>query len=107
MKQNEKSKGVAYLLWLLFGWLGVHRFYAGRTGSGLAQLLVVAVSVVGLAVTIIWWLIDAFLIPDMINQHNLNTIDMIYGPEERKPQRPEEPPQLPSDVDPRRSSHAR
>ena len=102
-QQNEKSKGVAYLLWLLFGWLGVHRFYAGRTGSGLVQLLL-SLSVVGLAVTIIWWLIDAFLIPDMINQHNLKTIDMIYGTEPPKPQEQEPQRQIPQEVDPRRKA---
>ncbi|HPA71867.1 MAG TPA: NINE protein, partial [Spirochaetota bacterium] len=32
-----KSKGIAYLLWLLsiFGWLGLHRFYIGKIGTGL------------------------------------------------------------------------
>lgn len=102
-EQNEKSKGVAYLLWLLFGWLGVHRFYAGKTGSGLAQLLL-SLSVVGFVVTFFWWLIDAFLIPEMINEHNLNTIDMIYGSE--KPSQPQEEPvrELPSDVDGRRQA---
>lgn len=99
---HEKSKGVAYLLWLLFGWLGVHRFYAGKTGSGLVQLLL-SLSVVGLAVTIVWWLVDAFLIPDMINQHNLSVIDMIYG-EGPEPAQQEEPRALPSDTDPRRQA---
>lgn len=100
-EQNEKSKGVAYILWLLFGWLGVHRFYAGRTGSGLAQLLL-SLSVVGLGVTIIWWLIDAFLVPDMINSHNLKTINMIYGSDKREGE--EQPRQLPNDTDPRRQA---
>ncbi|MGL6015151.1 MAG: NINE protein, partial [Selenomonadaceae bacterium] len=32
-----KSKGIAYLFWLLgfFGWLGFHRFYLGKIGTGL------------------------------------------------------------------------
>ncbi|MEP0393283.1 MAG: TM2 domain-containing protein [Erythrobacter sp.] len=112
-EQNEKSKGVAYLLWLLFGWLGVHRFYAGKTGSGLAQLLL-SLSVVGFAVTFFWWLFDAFLIPDMINEHNLKAIDMIYGSEQAQKQDPkqgapkQQPPEplreLPNDVDARRQA---
>jgi TM2 domain-containing membrane protein YozV len=102
-QKNEKSKGVAYILWLFFGWLGVHRFYAGKTGSGLAQLLL-SLSFVGLAVTILWWLVDAFLIPSMINEHNLNAIDMIYGTEEPKPQEQEAPRQLPNETDSRRQA---
>ncbi len=37
----KKSKGVAYLLWLLsiFGWLGFHRFYLGRWGTGIFWIL--------------------------------------------------------------------
>jgi TM2 domain-containing membrane protein YozV len=32
-----KSKGTAYLLWLcsIFGWLGLHRFYLGKIGTGI------------------------------------------------------------------------
>lgn len=37
---NEaKSAGAAYLLWFFLGTLGAHRFYLGKTGSGVAQLL--------------------------------------------------------------------
>ena len=32
----KKSAVVAYLLWFFLGGLGVHRFYLGRTGSGIA-----------------------------------------------------------------------
>lgn len=37
----KKSKGVAYLLWLLsiFGWLGFHRFYLGRWGTAILWIL--------------------------------------------------------------------
>lgn len=100
-EENEKSKAVAYLLWLLFGWLGVHRFYAGKTGSGLVQLLL-SLSVVGLGFTILWWIVDAFLIPDMINSHNLNAIDMIYGTDEPVVGAQEGPRVLPDEVDERR-----
>ena len=36
---NQKSAGVAYLLWFLAGGFGGHRFYIGRTGSAVTQLL--------------------------------------------------------------------
>lgn len=101
-EQNEKSKGVAYILWLLFGWLGVHRFYAGKTKSGLAQLLL-TLSVVGFVlVSLWWWLIDAFLIPDMINERNLKTIDMIYGPEREENAEETEERELPVELDEKR-----
>ncbi len=76
---NRKSVGVAYLLWLFFGWLGGHRFYAGHTGSAVAQLML---SIVGwatawlgvgfllLAPLSIWLLVDAFLIPGWIRNRN-------------------------------------
>ena len=75
---NEaKSVGAAYLLWFFLGTVGAHRFYLGRVGSGGAQLIlfvlgcltafivVGAVLLVGLC---IWWIVDAFLIPGMIDE---------------------------------------
>lgn len=105
---NEKSKGVAYLLWLVFGWLGVHRFYAGKTGSGLAQLLL-TLSAVGFVVTFVWWIVDAFKIPEMINEHNLGVIDMIYGPERSVAEKSEQfadgrNRELPNETDERRQA---
>ncbi|RWA59460.1 TM2 domain-containing protein [Mesorhizobium sp.] len=76
---NEaKSAGVAYLFWFFLGALGAHRFYLGRTGTGIAELLlfifgwmtivagVGAVLLLGLG---IWVLVDAFLIPGMVQAH--------------------------------------
>jgi TM2 domain-containing membrane protein YozV len=36
-----KSKGTAYLLWLvsIFGWLGFHHFYLGKIGKGIIWIL--------------------------------------------------------------------
>jgi TM2 domain-containing membrane protein YozV len=103
-EQNEKSKGVAYLLWLFLGWLGVHRMYAGKTKSGIAQMLL-SFTVVGFVlVTLWWWIIDAFLIPGMINERNLKTIDMIYGPEKKGGAAPGEPGQIPTELDARRQA---
>lgn len=48
---------VAALLAFLLGTLGIHRFYLGRTGSGIAMLLL-SCTFVGLAVTVPWALID-------------------------------------------------
>ena len=77
---QKKSALIAYLLWWFLGTLGVHRFYLGRVGSGVAMLLLTVVSgvltviligFVGLAVVGLWWLVDAFLIPGMVKGHNV------------------------------------
>ena len=73
---NEaKSVGAAYLLWFFLGTLGAHRFYLGRTGSGVVQLLLfvlgwlttfIVIGIALLAALGIWWIVDAFLISAMI-----------------------------------------
>ncbi len=101
-EENSKSIGIAYLLWLILGGLGVHRFYAGRTKSGIAQLLL-ALSVVGWLVLIPWLIADLFLIPGMVNQHNMKIIDMINGP---APERVAKEPmhKVQSELDPKREA---
>lgn len=72
---DGKSTVVAYLLLIFFGSLGAHRFYLGRTGSAVAQLLlcilgwltlVFVVGIVLLIVLGIWIIVDIFLVPGMI-----------------------------------------
>jgi TM2 domain-containing membrane protein YozV len=78
---NRKSTGAAYLLWFFLGGFGAHRFYLGRTGTAVAQLLLLFFGWIplftGWIALGIWWLIDAFLIPDMIKLDNLQTIQDI------------------------------
>lgn len=75
---HRKSTGASYLLWFFLGFLGAHRFYLGRTGSGIVQLLM-CLSVVGIIPLAFWWLIDAFRIPDMVLEKNMETIRMLGG----------------------------
>ena len=75
---NEaKSAGAAYLLWFFLGTLGAHRFYLGKTGSGVAQLLLFVLGWLTLGIFVggvllialgIWWIIDAFQISGMISE---------------------------------------
>ena len=85
---NKKSGVVAYLLWFFVGMFGGHRFYLGSTGPAIAQLVITLVSIVttfliigffGLAAVGIWVLIDAFLIPGMIQSYNSNLVEHLSG----------------------------
>ncbi len=96
---NKKETLIAYLLWFFLGSFGAHRFYLKRTGSAVGQLLlwllgvivmvvggIIAtpgtqsaqqtggiVAIVGIVMLIgfsIWWIVDAFLIPGIVNRHN-------------------------------------
>jgi TM2 domain-containing membrane protein YozV len=48
---SVKKRSLALLLCILYGWLGLHRFYAGKVGTGLAMMLTFG----GLG---IWYFID-------------------------------------------------
>ena len=55
--QTDRNKYVAALIAFLFGPLGIHRFYLGRIGTGVL-MLILSVSVIGLALSVPWALID-------------------------------------------------
>lgn len=52
---SPRSRLVALLFCILLGWIGVHRFYVGKIGTGI--LMVVTIGGLG-----IWTLIDLILI---------------------------------------------
>jgi len=66
---NKKTALVAYILWFFLGLFGAHNFYLGRTGVAVAQLIL-SLIIVGLVITIIWVLVDAFLIPGWVQRQN-------------------------------------
>ena len=59
-----KSKGVAYLLWFFLGIFSAHRFYLGKTGSGILYLLTLQLFGIG-------WFIDLFTLGGMVDNYNL------------------------------------
>ncbi len=75
----KKSVLVAYLLWFFLGWLGLHRFYLGYMLSAVLMLAlwvvgtvlsVVLIGYVILVVPVLWWAVDALLIPGMARAKN-------------------------------------
>jgi TM2 domain-containing membrane protein YozV len=66
---NKKQASVAYVLWFFLGYFGAHNFYLGRTGTAVAQLLL-TLTIVGVAITFFWTLVDAFLIPGWVRREN-------------------------------------
>ena len=84
---QPKSMGIAYALWLFLGQLGLHRFYLGRVGSGIAQLLLglvgwatvwFVIGVIPLAILWIWLFVDLFLTASMVREAN-RTITAAVG----------------------------
>jgi TM2 domain-containing membrane protein YozV len=55
--RTDRNKYVAALLAFFIGTLGVHRFYIGRTGSGVV-MLVLSLTLIGLVISAPWALID-------------------------------------------------
>lgn len=70
---QEKSKITAYVLWLLIGAFGAHRFYLGRVISGgiMAALLVVSLVVSG---------VNGYLMAQELLEENGNNIEALTNP---------------------------
>ena len=79
LQKQGKSFGVAIALALFLGTLGIHRFYLGKAGSGIAQLSLtifgyltafILIGFVALGIVGIWVVIDWFLVSKMVNEYN-------------------------------------
>lgn len=59
----RKRAPVAWVLWLLLGWAGAHRFYLHREFTGLAMLFTGGGS-------LLWWAADGFFVNRMLRAYN-------------------------------------
>jgi TM2 domain-containing membrane protein YozV len=55
--ESDRNKYVAAIIAFLVGPFGIHRFYLGRVGSGIA-MLVLTCTLIGIVVSLPWALID-------------------------------------------------
>ena len=76
---HKKSMAAAYLFNIFLGGLGIHRFYCGKTGSGLAMCITWSVGfltsclwigILPLMVVGVWALVDLFLTHGWVTRHN-------------------------------------
>lgn len=70
---SVKSNLVAFLLCFVIGYLGMHRFYVGKTSSAVIQLLL-TISILFSLVSIIWVFIDLIVIALQQFKDNENKI---------------------------------
>ena len=76
---TEKSVALAYVLLVLAGVFGAHRYYLGEKGTATALLTVtlaslvlmtVAIGFFTIGISIVWVVIDLALVPRMAQAHN-------------------------------------
>lgn len=57
---KPKSKGVAIVLCLLLGWLGIHRFYTGKAGTGILYMFTFGLWGIGILIDLILIITGSF-----------------------------------------------
>lgn len=84
LKGNKKSVLIAYVLTVLLGVVGVHRFYVDRSESGFWMMIVFSLGVLSptlmgmlmVGVVSIWTLVDLFFIPRLVREYNASMTDI-------------------------------
>ncbi|WP_430910888.1 TM2 domain-containing protein [Methylobacterium sp. sgz302541] len=66
------SVAVAYVLWFFLGIVAAHRFYLGRPGTAILQILSYLV-----LIGFVWILVDLFLIPGMVRARQAEIRDRL------------------------------
>ena len=88
MTSKTRSMLLAYVIWVLTGAVGGHRFYLGKISSGAVMFLLsmtglmtlsAGVGAVILAGIWFWTLVDAVLIPDMMQKQSTDPSGQLIG----------------------------
>ncbi len=58
--ESTRSRTVALLLCIFLGYLGVHRFYVGKVGTGILWILTAGVFGIGVLVDLIMIIVGSF-----------------------------------------------
>lgn len=58
--KSPKNKWIAFVLCLLFGWLGFHRFYVGKIGTGLIYMFSLGLLGIGVVIDLVVILLGGF-----------------------------------------------
>lgn len=80
---NKKSAGLAFALWFFLGFLGAHRFYMGKIGSGIGMIVLTFFGILTIQgpfliiAAAIWVIVDAFLISGWVRQYNMDLVSKI------------------------------
>jgi TM2 domain-containing membrane protein YozV len=69
LRADEECKGAfqAYVFWFFLGLVGAHRFYVGHQKTGLLMAILTC-SMIGLPISILWWLADSVLLGGLLQQ---------------------------------------
>ena len=76
---DAKNNVTAHILLILFGWLGVHRFYIDARNSGVLMLALFLLSVLmlfanlgvaGFVALFFWWVLDVFTLHQLVQKRN-------------------------------------
>lgn len=74
-----KQTWLAYILWFFLGWLGIHKFYVGKTGMGILYIVLNGAAWVTSFFFMGWFfwlpwgilmLIDLFTLPRQVREAN-------------------------------------
>lgn len=83
VESQKKNQVMAYVIWWFFGFMGGHRYYFGKTGSAVAMTLIFWLLVwflgLGLVITVIWALVDVFMIGDWLKEDQQKTEEKVYN----------------------------